>query len=89
MAIQTSNNYRVSGQKMTSRFGESHKQMRAHAKYVAQHWSEGKSPRMLSKRLAKKCTHPRMQDHGYGGPESGCIDLHCPDCGYGHHVTLY
>ncbi len=28
-------------------------------------------------------------DAGYGGPESGCVDMHCTRCGYSHHVTLY
>lgn len=28
-------------------------------------------------------------DNSYGGPESGCVDMHCTRCGHGHHVTLY
>lgn len=30
-----------------------------------------------------------IEDHSYGGPESGCVDLQCTRCGWGHHVTLY
>ena len=28
-------------------------------------------------------------DNSYGGPESGCVDMHCARCGHGHFVQLY
>lgn len=28
-------------------------------------------------------------DNSYGGPESGCIDMHCARCGHSYYVTLY
>ncbi|MCY1300615.1 hypothetical protein D9M69_534600 [compost metagenome] len=30
-----------------------------------------------------------IEDHSYGGPESGCVDLQCERCGWSHYVTLY
>jgi hypothetical protein len=35
------------------------------------------------------CNHPNFEDESYGGPESGCMAGHCPDCGWGYHETLY
>lgn len=29
------------------------------------------------------------EDHSYGGPDGGCIDLECTRCGYNFHSTLY
>lgn len=31
----------------------------------------------------------KIQDNGYGGPDSGCVHLDCLRCGWSHHVTLY
>lgn len=31
----------------------------------------------------------KIEDHSYGNPESGCIDLQCERCGWNHYVTLY
>jgi hypothetical protein len=85
------NNYKVSGKKLTSRFGMSHSQTKATTK-----WMDGGEPRQpgdrkypLSKRLAKKCKHKRWIDEGYGGPESGGEGGHCRDCGYGFFIRLY
>jgi hypothetical protein len=94
----SSNNYKVPGTKMTSRFDWSHRQMRDHARYVATHWygdSNGPVPKrskpyaILSKRRAKKCKHPKMVDDSYGTPESGCVAGHCLRCGWSFHHTLY
>lgn len=30
-----------------------------------------------------------LEDDSYGGPESGCVSLHCKRCGWSHHETLY
>ena len=30
-----------------------------------------------------------FEDHGYAGPESGCIDVECKRCGYGFREWLY
>jgi hypothetical protein len=92
--MATANNYRVPGKKMTSRFGMSHRELRAVTKYHAAYYAghpdyKAKHYESLPKRLAKKCKHPKMRDEGYGGPNSGCIDLHCPHCGFSHHVNLY
>lgn len=35
------------------------------------------------------CTHPHMVDEGYAGPDSGSIDLYCPDCHASYHHQLY
>ena len=89
------NNYKVASSKMTSRFGMSNKDIRAESKYFATYYgdmpSEGGSRRLkyATKRLAKKCPHKLMIDRGHGGPNGGCIDLLCKDCGYRHHVSLY
>lgn len=90
-----SEGYKVPGKKMQSRFGLSHRAQRAMWKGFARSAQQPEHNRMshhysmLSKRRAKLCKHPHMRDDGYGGPESGCIDLHCPDCGYSHRVVLY
>ena len=41
-----------------------------------------------AKRTCAKIGH-RIVDSSYGGPESGCVDLHCTRCGYHYNVTLY
>lgn len=89
-----SNNYKVPGTKLTSRFGMSHKQLRAEGRYVAEFYKghpDLGSHRLKynTKRLAKKCTHKRWADDSYGGPESGAMAGHCKDCGYSFHHTLY
>lgn len=89
--------YKVPGKKMQSRFGMSHRAIRAHDKSAAifyqgapkEIYDSGKHYNVLSKRLAKKCKHERMVDHGHGGPDGGCIDLHCARCGFSHHHVLY
>lgn len=84
--MKMKNNYKVSGKKMTSRFGWSHKACRLMAKNIG----GGPAPHYtLSKRLAKKCTHKRWVDDGYGGHDGGCAAGHCKDCGYSYHHTLY
>lgn len=84
------NNFKMPGTKLTSRFGMSHRQARAAAKYFAPYAEPGPKGRpFVSKRLAKKCTHPNMVDDGYGGPESGRMAGHCPRCGFSFHHTLY
>ena len=89
----SSNNYKVAGKKMTSRFYMSHRQARAESKHFAEfykgHPDYAKSHRPLSKRLAKKCKHKRWVDAGYGGPEGGCMAGYCKDCGFSMHHTLY
>lgn len=94
--MKTSNNYRVSGKKLNSRFGMSVREDRQMTKIYAkydQSWRGGEyapAPQpKLSRRKLKTCNHPRMRDYGGGGPESGYIDLRCPDCGYSYHETLY
>lgn len=89
------NNYKVPGKKMTSRFGLSHSALREMNKREYE-WISGEelerrnpSAPVMSKRLAKKCKHPRMIDEGYGGPEGGCMAGHCPDCGYSFSHRLY
>lgn len=82
------NNHGIPGKKMTSRFGISHRQARAMNR---EFWQPGgrKHYEMLSKRLAKRCKHPKMVDDSYGGPESGCMAAHCPRCGFSFDHTLY
>jgi len=29
----------------------------------------------------------KLADHGYAGPESGCIDISCDRCGFGYSRT--
>jgi hypothetical protein len=41
-----------------------------------------------AKRKCAKIGH-RIVDSSTGGPESGCIDIHCARCGYHYNVTLY
>lgn len=31
----------------------------------------------------------QIVDDSYGGPDSGCVDLHCTRCGFSHYVQLY
>lgn len=45
--------------------------------------------RMLAGAAVCKVRGHAWVDNGYGGPESGCIDMHCTRCGHGYHVTLY
>lgn len=35
------------------------------------------------------CKHKNMTDESYGGPNSGYIGGHCPDCGFEYHSSLY
>ena len=85
--------YKVSGQKMGSRFGLSHRQGRAISKEMAPannaQYGAPKPYAAMKRRHAKVCKHPRLRDEGYGNPETGCIDLFCPDCGYHYHQVLY
>ncbi len=81
--------YKVSGKKMESRFGMSHKAMRAMNKYMAPFQEPGPRNHGLSKRLAKKCQHENMVDDSYGGPESGCVAAHCTRCGYSFRHIMY
>jgi hypothetical protein len=91
----SSEGYKVPGAKMRSRFGTSHSQMRSQGRAYMQScaaYGEPVKPKpylQLPKRLAKRCAHTRMVDSSRGGPESGCIELHCPTCGFSFHETLY
>jgi hypothetical protein len=93
--MNTANNYRVPGKKMTSRFFMSHKAMRAEAKFHAEFY-KGAPPeyggdrlKYTTKRLQKKCQHKRWVDTGHGGPEGGHDSGHCRDCGWAFHHVMY
>lgn len=38
--------------------------------------------------ICKRYGH-KIVDESYGGPETGCVSLHCTRCGFDHHETLY
>lgn len=88
----SSNNYKVAGKKMTSRFYMSNRELRGMAKAEAQFSQPSESTRRLkysTRRLAKKCKHLHWVDTGYGGPDSGAMEGHCKDCGFSMHEVLY
>lgn len=88
----SSNNYKVAGKKMTSRFYMSHRELRGLAKAEGRFQPPSESSRPLkygTKRLAKKCKHLRWVDTGHAGPDSGAMAGYCKDCGFSMHHTLY
>jgi len=48
----------------------------------------GELMQAIGKRKCAKVGH-KLEDNSYGGPETGCVSLHCNRCGYSYHVTLY
>lgn len=62
---------------------------------------EGKTPEqakleaivgdLIWRSQCRKCDQVghRIVDEGYGGPDHGCVDLHCLRCGWSQHTTLY
>lgn len=96
MTRKFNNNYRVPGAKMTSRYGVSHAETRAHRKaeneFCKGHpdYKEGPAPiPRMNARARAKCEHKRMIGTGWGGPDSGGDGGYCPDCGYSWEVTFY
>lgn len=91
--MKTSNGYKVSGEKMTSRFGMSHKQNRDMNAGWAKMMGDGPAPqrslKYSTKRLQKKCQHKRMIGDGWAGPDSGGEGFTCKDCGYSWSCTYY
>ena len=84
------NNYKVSGKKLTSRFGFSHAAYRAITKAVeGEPRRPGDRKYPLSRRLVKKCKHRHWIDTSWTGPESGGDGGYCRDCGYSFHHVYY